>query len=66
MHSPAKQLDRELYKEIVELMQSLVKFVPNPLAVESLRGFNQDIDKLKIKINTHDYTKEDESFNRFN
>jgi hypothetical protein len=65
MHSPVKQQDRELYKEIVEVMQELIKLVPNPIAVDALRGFNEVIDKLKVKINIHDYTAEDESFNRF-
>lgn len=65
MYSPVRQHDRELYKEIVETMQELVRYVPHPLAVEALQGFHKIIDKLKIRINTHDYTAEDESYNRF-
>lgn len=65
MHSPVKQQDRELYKSIIEMMEALVPYVPNPIAVEALQGFHEVINKLKHKINNHDYTAEDESFNRF-
>jgi hypothetical protein len=64
MHSPCKQLDRELYQEIVLMMEILVKYVPDKIAVEALQGFHKVLDALKVKINTHNYTPEDESFNR--
>lgn len=65
MFSPGKKFDKELLLEIMLLVQALVK-TKIPHALDLAENFADIIITLEKKIATHDYTKQDESYYRFN
>lgn len=62
MFSHHKNLDKRLYQEVILMMVELVKYKDNPVAMEALVGFDEYADKLKHKIETHDYAPEDNRY----
>ena len=66
MFSETKHHDRELLYEIGEIIIELTRFIESPTVKEMIVGFNESYEKLKEKINTHDYTPDDIITNRVN
>ena len=66
MFSETKHHDRELLYEIGEMILELTRFIAYPTVEEMIIGFSESYDKLKEKINTHDYTPDDIITNRVN
>jgi len=66
MYSPTKQFDRELYKELLESMATVVGMAGRhpELAVKVLEILEPLAEDLKNKIATYDYTADDEIENK--
>jgi hypothetical protein len=60
MYSESKQLDREMMNDIGEMMITLTKFLYQDGVENAILGFNKTYEELKLKIATHDYSKENE------
>jgi len=63
MFSPCKKRDRELQLELIDMIETLIRMgrrLDNALALDLAEKFGQDYIALEKKINTHDYTKDDE------
>lgn len=66
MFSQTKQDDMNLLYEIGEMIVTLTKFMQYEMVEDMIIGFNQSYEKLKTKIETHDYTIDDIIENRIN
>jgi len=60
MFSQSKKLDKELLLEIGLMVEQLVRIQQIDLAEK----YGESYLKLSEKVNTHDYTKEDEALDR--
>lgn len=64
MYSPNRHMDKELLHEIGLMILAIEKHRHRPLVEKTIEGFAQSYKALEAKIKTHDYTKEDEIYER--
>lgn len=64
MYSPCKKQDQEFLLEIAEMIELLIKVGTTP-AIDLAEKFGDNYLDLEKKIKTHDYTKEDQSHEKF-
>ena len=60
MYRPAKQADQELLQAIGLIVLELKKHIDKSGIVDLLEKYAQDYATLKEKLETHDYSKQDE------
>jgi hypothetical protein len=68
LFSPSKQSDLEsivILSDIIEIIFRIYKKNPNEELKESLERFIKTYEELKHRTDTHDYSKEDASYWRF-
>jgi hypothetical protein len=65
--SPSRELDRELYAvtlDILSIALQMYKKEPTDDLKTYIENYTTYADELKLRIDTHDYQKEDEAYAR--